>query len=120
MKGMRHAKAVLMTIALCGSSAVGQTSVTNAPTTTNAPSKFRSAEDGWLDVSGFLDEKYGFLPIAIPVTSVSEIAPIAEAAARLTPQFVQWVCDSSFWTPHSGQETPSRDVARIAAPFATA
>ena len=31
---------------------------------TNAPSLFKSAEDGWLDVSGFLDEKYGFLPVA--------------------------------------------------------
>jgi len=38
--------------------------ITPAP----APSKFRSADDGWLDVSGFLDEKYGFLPIAIPIT----------------------------------------------------
>lgn len=25
-------------------------------------------EDGWLDVSGFLDEKYGFLPVALPIT----------------------------------------------------
>ena len=32
------------------------------------PSKFRSPDDGWLDVSGFLDEKYGFLPLAIPIT----------------------------------------------------
>ena len=31
------------------------------------PSKFRG-EDGWLDVSGFLDQAYGFLPIAIPIT----------------------------------------------------
>jgi hypothetical protein len=29
---------------------------------------FRSPEDGWLDVSGFLDEKYGFLPVVIPIT----------------------------------------------------
>jgi len=35
---------------------------------TNAPSKFRSDEDGWLDVSGFLDESYGFVPIAFPIT----------------------------------------------------
>src|SRR5262245_7206836 len=32
------------------------------------PSKFRSPDDGWLDVSGFLDEKYGFLPVVIPIT----------------------------------------------------
>jgi outer membrane protein assembly factor BamA len=43
--------------------------VTNAPATTNAPSsKFISEDDGWLDVSEFLDEKYGFLPIAMPIT----------------------------------------------------
>jgi hypothetical protein len=31
-------------------------------------SKFFSPEDGWFDISGFLDQKYGFLPIAIPIT----------------------------------------------------
>ena len=41
---------------------------TSAPETTIGRSKFRSAEDGWLDVSAFLDEKYGFLPIVIPIT----------------------------------------------------
>jgi hypothetical protein len=42
---------------------------TNSPTAdTNAPSRFRSPDDGWLDVSGFLDEKYGFLPIVLPIT----------------------------------------------------
>ncbi len=68
MKVMRHIQPVLIAIALCGSSAAGQTSITNTPATTNAPSKFRSADDGWLDVSGFLDEQYGFLPVAIPIT----------------------------------------------------
>lgn len=68
MKEIRQAQAILIAIALCGLSAAGQTSVTNTPNATNAPSKFRSAEDGWLDVSGFLDEKYGFLPVAMPVT----------------------------------------------------
>jgi hypothetical protein len=45
------------------------------------PSKFRSAEDGWLDVSGFLEEKYGFLPLVIPIT---EPAVGYGAAAGLT------------------------------------
>jgi hypothetical protein len=31
-------------------------------------SKLRSPEDGQFDVSGFLDEKYGFLPIILPIT----------------------------------------------------
>ena len=57
MKRMRHAQAILIVIVLCGSSAAGQPAVTNTPDATNEPSKFRSAEDGWLDVSGFLDEK---------------------------------------------------------------
>jgi hypothetical protein len=33
---------------------------------TNAPSRLYSDEDGWFDVSGFLDEKYGFLPV-VPI-----------------------------------------------------
>src|SRR5436190_16811093 len=36
--------------------------------TANAPSRFRSPDDGQFDVSGFLDEKYGFLPIVLPIT----------------------------------------------------
>jgi len=35
---------------------------------TNAPSKFRSAEDGWLDISGFLDADFGFLPVVLPIS----------------------------------------------------
>jgi hypothetical protein len=45
----------------------GQTNFTNAPAT-NTPSKFHSTEDGWFDVSGFLDEAYGFLPLVLPIT----------------------------------------------------
>ncbi len=37
-------------------------------TTAAAPSKFRSEEDGWFDVSGFLDKAYGFVPLVIPIT----------------------------------------------------
>ena len=35
---------------------------------TDTSSKFFSAEDGWLDVGRFLDEKYGFMPLVIPIT----------------------------------------------------
>jgi hypothetical protein len=31
-------------------------------------SKIYSADDGWLDVSGFLDQTYGFVPLVIPIT----------------------------------------------------
>jgi hypothetical protein len=65
---IRSIPTMSLALVLCGPSAAGQASITNAPASTNAPSKFRSAEDGWLDVSGFLDEKYGFLPVAIPIT----------------------------------------------------
>ena len=34
----------------------------------SAESKFRSSEDGWLDVSGFLDRPYGFFPLLVPIT----------------------------------------------------
>ena len=35
---------------------------------TNAPSKLRSPEDGWLDLSGFMDGAGGFVPIVMPIT----------------------------------------------------
>jgi outer membrane protein assembly factor BamA len=57
-----------MLLALCGPALRAQTNIITEPETTNAPSKFRSPEDGWLDVSSFLEEKYGFLPIVIPIT----------------------------------------------------
>ena len=63
-----HAISILTAVALCGSSAEAQMTIEKPPHSTTAPSKFRSAEDGWLDVSGFLDEKYGFLPVVIPIT----------------------------------------------------
>jgi len=32
------------------------------------PSRFRSPDDGWFDLSAFLDEPYGFVPLAAPIT----------------------------------------------------
>jgi hypothetical protein len=60
--------AIPLVLLLCGSTTPAQTPGTESPETTASPSKFRSAEDGWLDVSGFLDEKYGFLPLVMPIT----------------------------------------------------
>lgn len=34
---------------------------------TEEPSRFRG-DDGWLDVSGFLDQAYGFIPLVVPIT----------------------------------------------------
>ena len=61
-------RSLMVLLALCGSTVLAQTNVTSAPEATNAPSRFRSPEDGWLDTSGFLEEKYGFLPVVIPIT----------------------------------------------------
>ena len=66
---MKHsAVAILMALALCGSTAAAQPTSAPAQETISSPSKFRSPDDGWFDVSGFLDEKYGFLPLAVPIT----------------------------------------------------
>ncbi len=65
-----------MALLLCGSSAWAQAtpgnplSGTRADSTRGAAAKsnFLSADDGWFDVSGFLDQRYGFLPVVIPIT----------------------------------------------------
>src|SRR5262245_52427259 len=50
-----------------------QTTPTPTPTPTPKPKqsmmqKPKSPDDGWIDISAFLDEKYGFLPIFVPIT----------------------------------------------------
>ncbi len=57
-------------LALTSAAVAAAQSTTPAPTdgTAEPASKFRSAEDGWLDFGSFLDESYGFLPIAMPIT----------------------------------------------------
>lgn len=67
---MRTATAIslLSLVLLSGSGVFAQTITEKPPDTPPAPSKFWSPDDGWLDVSGFLEEKYGFLPVVIPIT----------------------------------------------------
>jgi hypothetical protein len=62
------AVAILAASVLCGVTCGAQMTVAKPPGDAAAPSKFFAAEDGWADVSGFLDEKYGFLPVVIPIT----------------------------------------------------
>jgi outer membrane protein assembly factor BamA len=45
-----------------------QTNVASAPAGTNADSKFTSPEDGWFDMSGMLQQTYGFLPVPLIIT----------------------------------------------------
>jgi hypothetical protein len=59
---------LLVRLNLDGNELQAQTNSAAASTATNAPSNFRSPEDGWLDASEFLSKKYGFLPIVIPIT----------------------------------------------------
>ncbi len=58
----------LSSLIVSPSPALGQTESTNAPDTSARSSKLFSQEDGWLDVSGFMDEAYGFMPVAMPIT----------------------------------------------------
>ena len=67
MRAIRMISAVVA-IVLCACPALAQTAGAPVSHPSEAPSKFRSPDDGWFDVSGFLDEKYGFLPLAIPIT----------------------------------------------------
>jgi hypothetical protein len=60
-------------LALFAATASAQTPTpTPAASPSPAPqSKFKSPEDGWFDLSGFLGSKYGFMPIAAPITEPS-------------------------------------------------
>ena len=46
------------------------TASTNAPpaTSTNNEPELFDQDDGWLDMSGFLDTAYGFVPMIVPIT----------------------------------------------------
>jgi len=59
---------ISLLLAICGPVVQAQTNDAGTLDAMNAPSKFFSREDNWLDVSSFLKEKYGFLPVAIPIT----------------------------------------------------
>ena len=66
---MRFLLILVVSIAFCVPCARAQAPLTNTPNASaTPPSTNRFEEDGWLDVSDFLDKKYGFLPIVIPIT----------------------------------------------------
>ena len=65
---MRTFASALVILAFGVTVASAQVAPTNSTTATNASSKVRSSDDGWLDASEFLDKKYGFLPVVIPIT----------------------------------------------------
>ena len=49
-----------------------------------ASSKLRSPDDGWFDLSGFIDQAYGFLPVAMPITE-----PAVGYGAALALAFIE-------------------------------
>jgi hypothetical protein len=65
---LRFAANLLAILGLWSVAAADDAPTSDASSPPEAPSKFRSPEDGWFDVSGFLEEKYGFLPLVVPIT----------------------------------------------------
>ena len=61
---------LLMGLLPLGSTSTLAAEATTAENVQPSPvgSLIRSADDGWLDVSGFLDQAYGFLPVVVPIT----------------------------------------------------
>ena len=53
--------------------------------TNSPPSRFRSPEDGWLDISGFLDTRYGFLPVGSVITEPAVGVGVAAGLAFIKP-----------------------------------
>jgi len=68
MRSFQAISLSLLALPICCCAVFGQDLPSDAPANDKAESKFYSAEDGWLDVSGFLKEKYGFLPLVVPIT----------------------------------------------------
>ncbi|WP_213959941.1 BamA/TamA family outer membrane protein [Variovorax sp. dw_954] len=63
-----HWLLLLVCCALLVSRARAQDVASEAPAKPEASSRIRSPDDGWLDLGGFLDQSYGFVPVAIPIT----------------------------------------------------
>lgn len=53
---------------LLGTQALASDASSGTGVKPDGPSRIWSEEDGWLDISGFLDQAYGFVPLAIPIT----------------------------------------------------
>ena len=61
-------RALALGALLCAAGPASGQEPSPSPAAGEKPSKFRSPEDGWFDVSAFLDEKYGFVPVLVPIT----------------------------------------------------
>jgi hypothetical protein len=65
MRGRGRAVTLASMACFAAAPAVAQT---QEDATSGASTAGSSEDDGWPDVSGFLSEKYGFLPLAFPIT----------------------------------------------------
>ena len=59
-------RTLVTSLALCAAAFALQPSWAEEPPPTQAPPP--AEDDGWFDLSDFLDEKYGFLPLLVPIT----------------------------------------------------
>ena len=59
---------LLLCGSLLGASALANEGFPQSAAKPDSPSRIWSQEDGWLDISGFLDTAYGFVPLVIPIT----------------------------------------------------
>jgi outer membrane protein assembly factor BamA len=64
----KHLYWLLLCGTLLGTKALASDATPATGEKTEEPSRIWSEEDGWLDISGFLDQAYGFVPLAIPIT----------------------------------------------------
>ena len=56
-----------------------------APPKESKLSKLKSPDDGWLDVGAFLDDRYGFAPIVMPITEPAVGLGIAGGVSFIKP-----------------------------------
>lgn len=60
--------AVALLVAASGAATPARADAPDPPSERDSTSKFFSREDGWFDVSGFMNTRFGFLPLAVPIT----------------------------------------------------
>lgn len=65
---MRIGITLLTSAMLCVAAWTGPAAFAIDQDSTNALAISKPGEDGWLDISEFLEKKYGFLPVVIPIT----------------------------------------------------
>lgn len=60
--------ACLVSVLVAAPSAFAQATAVSTPPPAEGLSKFKSPEDGWFDLGGFLDTKFGFMPVGTVIT----------------------------------------------------